>query len=257
MSSRDPEDGVLGFYNLRWLLLSFSSSLVIHGVAFASLGNGRSSSFDVNPASEMSFVVTPPEPEPPKPEPPKPEPEHEQPPEPRANAPKPMNTAREPAPPPPAAPLDLRGLTLTNGEGSFAMPTGNGLELDRPIGTSRTPNVEPARAPAPNPVPALPALVALDALGTRPKPPALDASLRQNYPDDARRRAIGGSASVLARIDRDGIARAVSVVSETFAGFGDACRRTLAGSRWSPPLDNTGRAVSTQVRYTCHFKVAP
>jgi periplasmic protein TonB len=246
---------VFGPYNLRWLALSFSSSLVLHGVAFASLGNGRSWSLHVNPASEMSFVVTPAPPETPKP----PEPEPEKPPEPQANAPKPVNVApREPVPPPPAAPLDLRGLTLTNGEGSFAMPTGNGLELDRPIGTSRTPNLDPPpRAPVPNAVPAPPALVALDALGTRPKPPALDASLRQNYPDDARRRAIGGSASVLARIDRDGIARAVSVVNETFAGFGDACRRTLAGSRWSPPLDNTGRAVSTQVRYTCHFKVAP
>jgi periplasmic protein TonB len=254
MSSRDPEDRVPGTYNLRWLLLSFSSSLVLHGVAFASLGNGRSWSLSANPASEMSFVVTPPPPEPPKP----PEPEREEPPAPLANAPKPANTApREPSPPPPAAPLDLRGLTLTNGEGSFAMPTGNGLELDRPIGTGRTPNPEPVRAPAPVAVPAPPALVALDALGTRPKPPALEASLRQNYPGDARRRAIGGSASVLARIDRDGVARGVSVVSETFAGFGDACRRTLAGSRWSPPLDNAGRAVSTQVRYTCHFKVAP
>src|SRR5688572_7598973 len=113
MSSRDPEDGVLGSYNLRWLALSFSSSLVLHGVAFASLGNGRTFSFSANPASEMSFVVTPPPPEPPKP----PELEPPEPPEPPANAPKPAIVApRELAPPPPAAPLDLRGLTLTNGE---------------------------------------------------------------------------------------------------------------------------------------------
>jgi TonB family protein len=100
-------------------------------------------------------------------------------------------------------------------------------------------------------------VVPFESLGSRPKPPALEASLRRNYPAEARRRALGGKATVLARIDRDGVARSVSVLSETFSGFGDACRRTLAGSRWSPPLDDMGRAVSTQVRYTCHFQVEP
>jgi len=247
---------VLAASNLRWFSLCFSSSLVLHGVAFASLGDGRRWAASVNPPSEMSFVVTPPEPEPPKP----PEPEPDEPPEPPEQAPKPTNQAPRELPPPvapPPAPLDLRGLTLTNGEGAFAMPTGNALPLDRPIGTSRAPAPDPSPVRQPPAPAAAPALVAFEALGTRPKPPALEASLRQNFPADARRRAIGGSATVLARIERDGVARGVSVVNETFAGFGDACRRTLAGSRWTPPLDATGRAVSTQVRYTCHFKVDP
>ena len=260
MTSPAPEDDVRSTSNFPWLLLAFLPSLLLHGVAFASLASGTSGrTAAVNPPSEMSFVVTPPAQEAPQLPEPEPEPEPEKAMEPVPALAKPAQPARE-APVPvakPPAPLDLRGLTLSNGAGSFAMPAGNALPLDRPIGTGRVQDVEATRSASVAPPPAAPALVPFDSLGTRPKPPSLEAALRQNYPADARRRSIGGSATVVARIDRDGVARGPSVVSETFAGFGDACRRTLAGSRWSPPLDDTGRAVSTQIRYTCHFKVSP
>ena len=45
------------------------------------------------------------------------------------------------------------------------------------------------------------------------------------------------------------------VVSETAAGFGRACRDTLTGSRWTPPLDRDGHAVTTVIHYTCRFEV--
>ena len=38
-------------------------------------------------------------------------------------------------------------------------------------------------------------------------------------------------------------------------GFGAACEQTLRGSRWSPPYDREGRAVSTFINYTCRFNV--
>jgi TonB family protein len=98
-------------------------------------------------------------------------------------------------------------------------------------------------------------VVPLSDLSSRPVPPALDGALRQNYPEEARRRAVGGTASIRARLDPDGILRRVQVQSETFAGFGNACRRTLEGSRWSAPRDRAGRAVATEIRYTCRFQV--
>lgn len=259
MSSPGSEDDVTRRSKIPWLALAFLPSLVLHGAAYASLGAPRSRVAKV-PANEVSFLLAPRPEAPPLPEPPaRPEPEPEPEPSRAPLPPRPVALPAAPAPPrateaPP--PLDLRGLTLTNGAGAFAMSAGNALPLDRPIGTS--PAAAPASAAAPGPrPPAPPAMVALDALGTRPAPPPLEAALRRNYPADARRRALGGTARVLARIDGDGVARNVSIVSETYAGFGEACRRTLAGSRWSPPRDDTGRPVATQVRYTCRFEVEP
>jgi TonB family protein len=94
-------------------------------------------------------------------------------------------------------------------------------------------------------------------LSTRPVPPALGSELREHYPLEAKQRGIGGSATVEARIEPDGRVGRISLKQESFAGFGDACRRTLAGSRWSAPRDRNGRAVATVIRYTCRFVVQP
>jgi hypothetical protein len=53
------------------------------------------------------------------------------------------------------------------------------------------------------------------------------------------------------------VVRAARVMNESFGGFGEACRRTLAGSRWSPPRDASGKPVSTEVSYTCRFEIEP
>jgi TonB family protein len=96
----------------------------------------------------------------------------------------------------------------------------------------------------------------LQDLSIRPFPPDLDGSLRSNYPPEARARGIGGSARVRARVEPDGRIKSATLVEETFAGFGEACRRTLTGSRWSPPQDRSGRPVATEIVYTCHFEVS-
>lgn len=231
-------------------------SLAVHGIAYASLAYVPKRA-PVPPPSRVSFRVTSPEPAPPlPPEPPKqvgPEPAKVAPPPPQAPAPE--------APPPDApAPVDLTGVTLTNdsGNASFSTLVGNGAALDGPIGALRT-----TRAPAPPAPPsARPATVrvqtpvlALSDLSERPVAPELGAVLRQYYPAEAKARGIGGSASVEARIEPDGRVENVTLAGETFAGFGDACKKTLLGSRWSAPRDREGRAVATRIRYTCRFVV--
>jgi TonB family protein len=161
-------------------------------------------------------------------------------------------------PPEPAAPLDLTGVTLTTGDGAgWASLAGNGAHISGPIGVGRakSPEVSRANAPGRPAAPAAPALVPAGELGQKPRPPALDARLRDNYPDAARAQGLSGTASVVARVEPDGAVRTGSVVAESSPGFGSACRATVIGSRWSPPRDRAGHAVATEVRYTCRFRV--
>jgi TonB family protein len=231
-------------------------SFAAHGIAYASLAYVPKPA-PPPPPSRVTFRVSEPEPvaPPPPAEPPKPAE-----PEPVKAAPPPPVAA--PAEPPPAAPapVDLTGVTLTNDSGtaSFSTIVGNGAALDGPIGAIRT-----ARAPTPPSAPSAPPapvrvetpVLALSDLSERPVAPELGAVLRQFYPAEARARGVGGTASVEARIEPDGRVRSVTLASESFAGFGDACKKTLAGSRWSPPRDRDGRAVATRIRYTCRFVV--
>jgi TonB family protein len=97
--------------------------------------------------------------------------------------------------------------------------------------------------------------VASKDLSERPRPPSLDGALRALYPEEARRRAMSGTASLRVRIGADGRVQQASLMAESFAGFGDACRKAVLGSRWTAPRDRDGRAVQTEVRYTCVFVV--
>jgi TonB family protein len=244
----------------RYLGAAFVASGVLHGVAFASLGLAPHHPRTKLPVSAVVFEVREAPPFETKPEPPKPVPPDE-----------PKQAARHaalpaPAPPPvetaaPKTPVDLSGVTLTNADGSggFAMPTGDGSERKGPLGPIGTSapvavkaveSAEPARA-----LSGAPELVASQDLSERPEPPALDAALRALYPEDARRRSVSGKASLRVRIDKDGRVRSASLLSESFPGFGAACQKAVLGSRWSPPRDRDGRAVQTEVRYTCSFVV--
>jgi protein TonB len=161
---------------------------------------------------------------------------------------------QSPSPAQPLPPVDFTGTTLTNDSGdAWAAQTGNGAPLDGPIAA---PRAAPAERPAARSAePAGPAIVALADLSRAPRAPDLDASLAHHYPAAARQRGIAGKAVVRARIAADGKARVLSVVSETFEGFGAACRRTLDGSRWDPPQDRSGQPVTTELTYTCRFEV--
>jgi len=236
------------------------ASFLLHGAAFAALRAAPASARAERRKTELSFDVVERErpkalepPPAPKPEPPKPKP--------RALEPK-LEAKRDRAPPvpEPKLPAPSSGVTLAaDGVGNaFSMPLGNGGSLEPTPFHAPQPLDLPARiAPAVPPVVAELALVAIGDLSARPSPPALATALEQNYPADARRRGLSGTAKVRARIDPDGVVRRVSLVEESASGFGSACSRTLSGSRWGPPKDKAGRSVATEIRYTCRFVVEP
>ncbi len=253
----------------KTVLFALAFSAVLHGAAYASLGLAPRRPTEL-PSSAVVLEVNEPAPPlvkpEPKPEPPPAKPEATQP-----LAPAPAPRAAEPpklAPPPEAkaaGPVDLSGVTLSNdnGDASWASPLGDGSAWSGPLAGVR-PGVTPISAtsavavrakPAPAAASSAPAIVPVSDLSTKPQPPALDAALRANYPAEARARAISGSASLRLRIDPDGRARNAAVLSESFSGFGEACRRALLNSAWTAPRDQSGRAVATEVRYTCRFVV--
>lgn len=244
-------------YKRRLLPWTIALSFLLHGVAYASLGSAPAIPKPTERKTQLRFDVvekaklTPPEPAKPEPEP---EPTK---PKPRVVEPKPAPVAPPPLPaesPPP----ESDGVTLA-GDGSgpgFAMPLGNGGSLE----PTRVRNLPPVNAPAPAapaPPPAKlePTVVAVGDLSSKPSPPALGAALERHYPADARRRGLSGTAKVRARIDPDGLVRRVSLLEESGPGFGTACSKALSGSRWAAPKDKAGRAVATEIRYTCRFVV--
>ena len=241
----------------RFLTVAFAASTVLHGVAYASLGLApkRSSTrlsassvvFEVRDAPPVETRRAPAEPLPP-------------------DEPKPLErravAATPPSVPEPEQPkaVDLSGVTLTNtdGSGGFAMPGGDGSVRKGALGPlgAKVTSASPSASSAPSiPSPAPAELVASQDLSGRPEPPPLDGRLRALYPEEARLRSISGSASLRVRIDRDGRVRSAAVLGESFPGFGAACQKAVLGSSWSPPRDRNGRAVSTEVRYTCRFVV--
>ena len=156
----------------------------------------------------------------------------------------------------PAPEFDMTGITLTSQSGSFAVAKATGTRRRGPIAPRRTKTVRPDRsARVTRPATAAPKLVPLADLSRKPRAPHLNGALRANYPSAARAQGLAGSARVRVRIGPDGVARGARVISESAAGFGDACRRTVEGSRWGAPLDARGRAVSTTIVYRCRFRV--
>lgn len=258
MISKSPdEEPMLKHGVLPWTI---AVSFLLHGVAYASLTAAPPVAKSEHKKTQLRFDVVdhpkPPE-APPPPEPPKPvaKPQAPRPAaKPEAAPPPPVE-----APPPPAA---TDGVTLA-GEGTgnaFSMPLGSGGSLEPTRVRTPPPVNVPApvkAAPAPAPAPTEPALVPVSDLSSKPTPPSLGSSLERNYPADARRRGLSGTAKVRARIDPDGVVRRVTLLEESAAGFGTACTRTLTGSRWAAPKDKAGRSVATEIRYTCRFVVEP
>jgi TonB family protein len=97
--------------------------------------------------------------------------------------------------------------------------------------------------------------VAAGELSRPPRAPGLNGDLERNYPAEARRSGVGGTAVIRISILPDGRVGSIRRVSESYPGFGEACERTVRGSRWSPPLDARGEPVATEVNYTCRFEI--
>jgi outer membrane biosynthesis protein TonB len=150
-------------------------------------------------------------------------------------------------------PLDLTGTTLTAPGGGWAADPGTGAPRQGPIRTPSGPRPRPSWTTAPPTTPRT--IVPATSLAQPPRPPNLDATLRANYPPSARARGVAGEAVVTVQVAADGLAGGVVVVGESFAGFGEACRRTVMGSVWKPLRDAAGRPHATAVRYRCRFRV--
>jgi protein TonB len=243
----------------RWLGAFVLASALGHAAAFGSLGRERPAAVAApRPPALVTMEVVPRPPPPPEVGAPPPA----APPPPRrvvARTVAVRSAAAPPAPvpaaPPPADPpvADFTGVTLTNGGPGigWASAVGNGQAMKEPIGPV-------AAAPAPAPaveVPAGPAVVAPADLRRAPEAPALDEALARNYPQDERRQGLTGSAIIRARILPDGSVRPLRVISASRPSFADACRRTLADSRWSQPLDREARPCATDISYTCRFEL--
>lgn len=113
-----------------------------------------------------------------------------------------------------------------------------------------------ASAPRSAPLaPAPPRVVPPSSLARRPRAPGLDDELERQYPIEARRAGISGSAALRVRILPDGRIGSVHVVSESWKGFGAACERTVRAAHWEPPIDRDGMPVTTEITYTCRFEV--
>jgi len=169
----------------------------------------------------------------------------------------------EPASAPASAPeaLDFTGVTLTNPNGGFAQVAGNGQAMNGPLGASSgaagrgTSGGTGSGNGTGKGASQGAELVALGSLSRPPRAPALDQALAANYPRSAHDLGLAGEAVVRARILPSGQVGPTSVIVASAPEFGKACQRTLAGSRWSAPLDATGRPVATELSYKCVFEV--
>lgn len=244
-------------------LVVIAASIVAHValVAFAPSADATTPP----PRGPTFFTIAEPSPPPPPPAPP-PEIEAKQDVPTRVTAPRaPRAPQRRAAPPPkiaaaeppagPEAPVDFSGVTLSNEGASWSSPTGNGEEMTGPIAVS-APATRSSSTHGGGTGTGTDRVVAVGDLSRPPKAPDLDAALVANYPSEARRAGRTGKAVVRARILADGRVGTIRVVSESGAGFGVACKHTLAGSQWQAPLDARQRPVITDISYTCTFAVA-
>jgi hypothetical protein len=155
---------------------------------------------------------------------------------------------------------ELTGTTLVSDVGvGWSAPAGNGEARVGAVGTDHAllaSRSAAAAAPVADPPRArLPAAIPLAALSRKPTPPSLSASLARNYPQTARNMGQNGEASVQALVEASGEVQRAKVTTESSSGFGEACRRSLIGSRWGVPLDRAGRPVATWITYRCKFRV--
>jgi protein TonB len=216
---------------------------------------------------EMEVIAPEPPPPPPPPKVEELKPPDPEPPRPKAApkpaAPKPAEPEppKQDAKPAPEAPVDLTGVTLTGGDGSWSSVVGSGGALNGPaprVASVTGRDRAGSTAGLVNGKGDKPVIVAEASLSRKPVPPdGMDALLEQNFPSRARSQGVSGSALLRVKIMSDGRVGDMQVMRETGDyGFGVACQKTLRMRRWQPPLDRRGQPVATEIRYSCEFEVA-
>lgn len=236
----------------RWMV---PASVVLHVVAFAWLPSA-SRSVVQGPPPPLVLEVAPLPPPPSPPEPPK---EAEPAPAPvAARAPLPSKAPRANASSSAStreleshasvseAPIDFTSTVFSNDGPGLAVGGG---------GPTAGPRAAQASSRAASSAPPPLRLVPPSLLSRRPRAPGLDTELERQYPAEARRSGIAGSAVLRVRILPDGRVGETRVISESWLGFGPACERTVRAARWEPPLDRGGMPVATEITYTCRFEV--
>lgn len=166
--------------------------------------------------------------------------------QPRPVAAKPESALRE------ERPVALAGFSLSNQGVVLASSNGSGF-TPRSNGVTNVP--APSPAPSKKTTAMAPALTPLADLSRKPSAPALDAALARNYPPHLRASGVEGQALVRVIVDTRGEVRSTTLLSESAAGFGNACQQALKGSRWGPPIDRMGNPTSTSLQYRCRFTV--
>jgi len=248
-------------------LVLLGPSVVVHALAFLALMLLHVDEPIEPVKSELAFEVQEPPPAPPPPElPPEPEPPPPAalpPPPPRVHAPPPPPPDAPPPPPAQETPVAFDNVTLTNdGPSDFVVPQSSGISTDGPIGppgqvTGRRVDGVAGGQVGAAPAPTGPRIVDEADLSHRTSPPGnLDELLTQNYPRAALDQGIEGVVRVRAVVGPDGRVTQVQILEDPGHGFVEACRRTLAASRWPAPVDRQGVSVSQRIRFDCTFEIS-
>jgi TonB family protein len=99
-------------------------------------------------------------------------------------------------------------------------------------------------------------VVSQEQLSRRPKPPSsdlLNSALERHYPKSAKEQGIEGVARVKLRIMPNGSVQALATISESYAGFAEACKTAAREVPWTPGLDDKGQPVATDIPFSCEF----
>lgn len=253
-----------------WVVLAIATHAVFLGVMpKAPIGPGLEGPLDtvaVAIVDEELAAENPLEDEPSQPEDDAPEPESlTPPPKPKTfKAPKePAELEDEPPAAAPETPVAFDNIVLTNDgdePASWAIDPGSGKSSDAPIGRPDAVVSGRSRDGIVGGViggTGIGVVVDVGDLSKQPIPPALKTKLEKLYPKKARQEGIEGEAVIRLQVAPDGLPSKIRIISESPEGYelGKACMKTLQGERWQPPIDKSGKPVSTRVTYRCGFEI--
>lgn len=175
----------------------------------------------------------------------------------------PPKAPKEPPAAAPETPVAFDNIVLTNDgdePASWAMEPGSGKSSDKPIGRPDAVVTGRSRDGVVGGViggTGSGVVVDVGDLSRQPIPPSLERKLQKLYPKKARQEGIEGEAVLRLQVGPDGHAHNIRVISEEPPGYelGQACKKSLQGERWSPPLDKNGSPVTTRVTFRCGFEI--
>ena len=249
-----------------WVVLAIlAHAALIGGIPQPPKGSGVISPGDPVDVSFIEEEIEEPEPEeveepvePEKPEVVKP------PPKPKTfKAPKEASLPEEPPAAAQETPVAFDNVILTNdgdGESSWSTEQASGKSVEGPIGSPNAAVTGRSKVGVVGGViggTGIGVVVDVGDLSRQPIPPTLKRKLERLYPKKARAEGVEGEAVIRLQVGADGVPAKIRVITEDPPGYelGDACVKTLKGEVWEPPVDKTGKRVTTRVTYRCGFEI--